>query len=152
MDTLPRRRVLLAGVLGLVAMPHSEAADKPTAIAQPDKPGPAAFMQRAFEAKRKAEERGDEPYGAVVVKDGRIVGEASNRVETGRDPTAHAEIEAIRDAARRLGTADLSGCEIYATMRPCAMCEAACHWARIKRIFSGANVTDFGAPRYSNCR
>lgn len=152
MDTVQRRRALLAGALGLAAWSRAQGADKPAIILQPDQPGPAAFMQRAIAAMRAAEAGGDQPYGAVVVKDGRIVGEAPSRVVTNHDPTAHAETEAIRDAARRLGTADLGGCEIYATSRPCAMCEAACHWARIRRIFIGEKITDMGAPRYSNCR
>jgi tRNA(Arg) A34 adenosine deaminase TadA len=147
-----KRRALLAGAFGIALARGARAADNPSAIVQPDSPGPTAYMQRAFAAKRIAEQSGDQPYGAVVVKDGRIVGEAPSRVETNRDPTAHAETEAIRDAARRLGTADLGGCDIYATSRPCAMCEAACHWARIRRIFVGEKITDMGAPRHSNCR
>ena len=151
MDAL-KRRALVAGALSLAALPRAQAAGKVTAISQPDKPGPAAFMQRALAARRTAEDSGDQPYGAVVVKDGRIVGDGVSRVVTGRDPTAHAEMEAIRDAARRLGSGDLSGCDIYATSRPCAMCEAACHWARIRKIFAGENIADMGAPKYSNCR
>jgi guanine deaminase len=149
---LGKRRALLAGAFGLAACARAQGVERPAAIQQPDKPGPAAFMQRALEARRRAEESGDQPYGAVVVRDGKIVGEAQSRVVVARDPTAHAETEAIRDAAKRLGTADLSGCDIYASSRPCAMCEAACHWARIRRIFAGESIADMGPPRYSNCR
>ena len=120
-------------------------------IAQPPHPGKAAFMQRAFAMRDAAARAGDQPYGAVIVKDGRIVGEAPSRVVTATDPTAHAETEAIRDAARRLGTRDLSGCEIYASTRPCPMCEAAAYWAGIARIHHGADAADAGPPRLSRC-
>jgi tRNA(Arg) A34 adenosine deaminase TadA len=106
-----------------------------------------AFMDRAFEMRRLAIERGDEAYGAVVVKDGDVVGDGVSSVITRVDPTAHAEIEAIRDAARRLRTRDLSGCELYGTSRACPMCEAAAFWARISRMFYGAAITDAGGPR-----
>lgn len=105
------------------------------------------FMDRAFEMRRLALERGDQPYGAVVVKDGRIVGEGVSSVVTDTDPTAHAEIQAIRDAARRLRTHDLSGCELYGTSRACPMCEAGAFWARISRMFYGEAITDAGAPK-----
>jgi tRNA(Arg) A34 adenosine deaminase TadA len=72
-----------------------------------------------------------------VVKDGKIVGEAPSRVLTNQDPTAHAEMEAIRDAARKLGTRDLSGCELYGSSPACRMCEAAAYWANIARLHPG---------------
>ncbi len=84
---------------------------------------------------------------AVRVRDGRIVGEGVSAVVTDRDPTAHAEMQAIRDAARRLGTGDLSGCVLYGTSRACPMCEAAAYWARIARLNSGPQPADDGAPR-----
>jgi tRNA(Arg) A34 adenosine deaminase TadA len=114
-------------------------------------PGDKAFMGQAETLKRRAVEAGDQAYGAVIVKDGRIVGEGPSRVVTNRDPTAHAEMEAIRDAARRLGTRDLSGCVIYATSRPCRMCETASYWASLSRIYFGDALTDGGPPRYSSC-
>ena len=120
-------------------------------IRQPGAPGKDAFMRRAFDLRGAAARAGDQAYGAVVVKDGRIVGEAPSRVVTGADPTAHAEMEALRDAARRLGTRDLSGCEIYASTRPCPMCEAASYWAGIARIHHGADAADAGPPRLSRC-
>ncbi|MGH7308082.1 MAG: nucleoside deaminase [Candidatus Rokuibacteriota bacterium] len=113
----------------------------------PDK----AFMDHAQALKRRAVEAGDQAYGAVIVKDGRVVGEGPSRVVVNRDPTAHAEMEAIRDAARRLGTRDLSGSVIYATSKPCRMCEAASYWASLSRIYVGDAVTDAGPPRYSSC-
>ncbi len=113
-------------------------------------PSPS-FMEHALSMRRRAVDAGDQPYGAVVVKDGRIVGEGPSRVVTNRDPTAHAEMEAIRDAAKRLGTRDLEGCVIYATSKPCGMCEAAGYWARISRMYFSEAVTDGGPPRYPSC-
>ena len=104
-------------------------------------------MERAFEMRRRAIERGDQPYGAIIAKEGRIVGEGVSAVVTDNDPTAHAEMQAIRDAARRLRTSDLTGCELYGTSRACAMCEAGAYWARIARMYYGASLTDAGAPR-----
>ncbi|HZO00940.1 MAG TPA: nucleoside deaminase [Burkholderiales bacterium] len=95
------------------------------------------FARRAAELRDEAVRAGDQPYGAVVVKDGKIVGEAPSRVVSARDPTAHAEMEAIRDAARKLGTRDLSGCELYGSSPACRMCEAAAYWANIARLHPG---------------
>ena len=75
------------------------------------------------------------PFGAVVARDGQIVGRGWNQVTSANDPTAHAEVVAIRDACARLGTFDLSGCEIYTSCEPCPMCLAAVYWARIDRIW-----------------
>jgi tRNA(Arg) A34 adenosine deaminase TadA len=103
-------------------------------------------MDRAFEMRRLAVERGDQPYGAVIVKADRVVGEGVCAVFTGNDPTAHAEMVAIRDAARRLGSRDLSGCELYGTSPACPMCEAAAYWARVARLFHGMAIVDAGPP------
>ena len=111
----------------------------------------SAFMSRAESMKQLAVEAGDQPYGAIIVKDGEIVGEGPSRVVTHGDPTAHAEIEAIRDAARRLGTRDLSGCVMYGTSRPCRMCETAAYWANLSRFVYGAGKVDGGVPTYSSC-
>jgi len=97
--------------------------------------------------RRRAIERGDQPYGAVVVQGGRIVGEAPSAVVTDNDPTAHAEMQAIRDAARRLRTHDLTGCEMYGSSRACPMCEAGAYWARLAGMYYGASIVDAGAPR-----
>lgn len=113
--------------------------------------GPRAFIDRAFALRAAAEAAGDQPYGAVVVRDGRIVGEAPSRVVVNGDPTAHAEIEAIRDAARRLGGRDLSGCVLYSSSQPCPMCEAAAYWAGIAGMVHGAAPTDAGRPRLNRC-
>jgi tRNA(Arg) A34 adenosine deaminase TadA len=106
-------------------------------------------MRRAFDLKRQAEIAGDQPYGAAVVLDGRIVGQAASAVTIRRDPTAHAEMEAIRDAARRLGRGSLSGATLYSSSRPCPMCEAAAYWAGVDRMIHGADLADAGAPRPS---
>ena len=82
------------------------------------------------------------PFGAVIVKDGKIVGRGHNRVLAAQDPTCHAEIEAIRDACRNLGTRDLSGCEIYTSCYPCPMCLGAIYWARLDKMYYGNNKTD----------
>ena len=129
---------------------RSEAA-APEPIVQPVRPGPDAFMARAFSLREAAQLGGDQPYGAVVVLDGRIVGEAPSRVVTASDPTAHAEMEAIRDAARRLGRRSLAGCVIYASSRPCPMCQTAALWAGVDRYYFGREISDGGAPRYPGC-
>jgi len=143
------RRGTLQGLAGLalaaLARP-AVAAARPADIEQPPQPGPTAFAARALEMRRIAVERGDQPYGAVVVRGLRIVGLGVSAVVTDNDPTAHAEMQAIRDAARRLGTRDLSGCELYGSARACPMCEAAAYWARIDRLRYGEAGTDGGAP------
>src|SRR5262245_49279189 len=134
---------LLAGTIVV----SSAARARATEIVQPSRADPASFMERAFEMRRLAIDRGDQPYGAVVVRAGRIVGEGVSAVVTANDPTAHAEIQAIRDAAHRLGTRDLSRCELYGTSRACTMCEAAAYWAGIARMVHGEALTDVGAPK-----
>lgn len=82
------------------------------------------------------------PFGAVIVKDGHIISVASNTVLGSHDPTAHAEINAIREAGKILGTHDLSGCELYATGYPCPMCLSAIIWANIKTVYYGCTPKD----------
>lgn len=82
------------------------------------------------------------PFGAVVVRDGSIVGEGANAVTAANDPTAHAEVNAIRAAARALGVFSLQGCELYTSCEPCPMCLAAAYWARIDAIYFGACAED----------
>jgi tRNA(Arg) A34 adenosine deaminase TadA len=104
---------------------------------------PADFMRRAIALSREnlgTQDGG--PFGAVVVKDGRIVGEGRNRVLATNDPTAHAEVVAIRAATQTLGTFDLSGCTIYASCEPCPMCLGAILWARIGRIYQASDRHD----------
>ena len=93
-------------------------------------------MRRAIALSRERMEAGDGgPFGAVVVKQGRIVGEGNNRVTTANDPTAHAEVVAIREACRTLGSFSLEGCDIYSSCEPCPMCLAAIYWARIRHLY-----------------
>lgn len=148
--TASGRRRTLARLCGIgigAYLPSGLSAELRVEIIQPGSPDAQAFMARAFEMRRRAVERGDQPYGAVVVRNSRIVGEAPSAVIAANDPTAHAEMEAIRDAARRLGTRDLSGCELYGTSRACPMCESAAYWARIARMRYGEAITDAGEPQ-----
>lgn len=82
------------------------------------------------------------PFGAVIVKNGKIIAKAHNQVLKSNDPTAHAEINAIKKASKKLQTFDLSGCEIYTTCMPCPMCSGAIRWANIKTIYYGATSED----------
>ena len=93
------------------------------------------FMRRAVELSRESMEQGGGPFGAVIVKNGEIVGEGANGVTLHCDPTAHAEVTAIRQAARNLGNFDLDGCEIYTSCEPCPMCLGAIYWARLDKIY-----------------
>ena len=100
------------------------------------------MMREAIRLATESVERGGGPFGAVIVKDGEIIAGRSNSVTIDNDPTAHAEVNAIRDAARRLGTFDLSGCTVYTSCEPCPMCLGAIYWAHIDRIFYGNNRSD----------
>ncbi len=82
------------------------------------------------------------PFGAVIVRDGRIVGEGVNTVTAAHDPTAHGEVNAIRAAAKTLGSFSLAGCQLYTSCEPCPMCLAAAYWARIDAIYYGASAAD----------
>jgi tRNA(Arg) A34 adenosine deaminase TadA len=82
------------------------------------------------------------PFGAIVVKGNKVVGRGFNRVTSSNDPTAHAEIVAIRDACRRLKTFELSGCDLYTSCEPCPMCLSAMYWARLERVFYGNTRKD----------
>jgi tRNA(Arg) A34 adenosine deaminase TadA len=106
------------------------------------------FISQAFAMRRRAVSEGDQAYGAIVVKNGRVVGLGPSRVVTNTDATAHAEMEALRDAGRTLGTHDLSGCILYTTSPPCRMCETAAHWGNIERVYTGADAIDRGKPGY----
>jgi tRNA(Arg) A34 adenosine deaminase TadA len=100
-------------------------------------------MRRALvEARRNLRRADGGPFGSCILRGGRILAAARNTVLARRDPTCHAEISAIRLAARRLGTHDLSGCTICATTEPCPMCFAAIHWAGIGRIVYGTRIAD----------
>lgn len=90
------------------------------------------------------------PFGAVVVKDDEIVGKGSNHVTLKNDPTAHAEIEAIRDACNNLNTFNLEGCEIYASCEPCPMCLGAIYWSRIGKLYYGATKDDASKAEFDD--
>lgn len=101
------------------------------------------FMAEAIaEAAKAVDDDVGGPFGAVVVKDGTIIGRGRNRVLADADPTAHAEVVALRDAAQRLGTHELAGCVIYTSCEPCPMCLSAIYWARIERIVQAATRED----------
>jgi len=102
-------------------------------------------MQNALDEARNAAARGEVPVGCVVVRDGEIVARAGNRTLADRDPTAHAELLAIRAAAAALGSERLSDCDLYVTLEPCAMCAAAMSFARIRRLYFGAGDPKGGA-------
>lgn len=100
-------------------------------------------MQKAINEARKGIHAGHGgPFGSVIVKDGKVVGRGHNRVVKNNDPTCHGEIQAIRRASSRLGTFDLTGCEIYTTGEPCHMCLCACMWANISKIYYGCTIKD----------
>jgi tRNA(Arg) A34 adenosine deaminase TadA len=148
-----RRRLLsaltLAPVAALWGARSATAQPGPPSppIPQPAEPTKAAFLARARALRDQAVREGDQAYGAVVVREGVIVGEGRNYVVLQTDPTAHSELLAVRDAARRLGTRDLSQCEVYSTATPCAMCQGALYWARIRRVFTESTLEQGFVPR-----
>ena len=93
------------------------------------------FMAKAIELSISSASTIGGPFGSVVVKDNKIVAEGSNKVTSSNDPTAHAEIVAIREACKKLNTFDLSGCEIYTSCEPCPMCLSAIYWSRVEKIY-----------------
>jgi tRNA(Arg) A34 adenosine deaminase TadA len=93
------------------------------------------FMQEAIDLSIKNVDNNGGPFGAVIVKDGKIIARGVNRVTSNNDPTAHAEVNAIREAAAYLGTFDLQGCEIYSSCEPCPMCLGAIYWARLDKLY-----------------
>lgn len=98
----------------------------------------ATFMDLALEQAENAEKAGEVPIGCVIVRDGAVIARAGNRTLTDRDPTAHAEVLALREAARALGSERLTDCDLYVTLEPCTMCAAAISFARIRRLYFGA--------------
>lgn len=113
---------------------------KSTRLGRPDMD---QYMKIALDEAYEGIENGDGgPFGAVIVKDGKVIGKGHNRVVKNADPTCHGEMEAIRDACRRLGTFDLSGSTIYTTGEPCPMCLGAIMWANIEKVYYGCDVKD----------
>jgi guanine deaminase len=111
----------------------------------------AEFMRRAIALALENVRSGrGGPFAALVVKDGRILAEGANRVTTTNDPTAHAEVVAIREACRKLGDFQLSGCDLYTTCEPCPMCLGAIYWARPARIFYACLAADAAAAGFDD--
>jgi tRNA(Arg) A34 adenosine deaminase TadA len=109
------------------------------------------FMRRAIELARHATDSGSGgPFGCVIVKDGVVVAEGFNQVRLTKDPTAHGEMVGLRAAASKLGTADLSGCEIYNISIPCPMCLAALYWAKIDKVYYCCLPADAEAIGFGN--
>jgi tRNA(adenine34) deaminase len=104
-----------------------------------------SYMDLALQAARRAAEAGEVPIGCVVVRDGAVLATAANRTLTDRDPTAHAEVLAIRQAASHIGSERLIDCDLYVTLEPCTMCAAAISLARIRRLYYGALDSKGGA-------
>jgi tRNA(adenine34) deaminase len=136
------RRAVVAATL-LLAPSLRAAAAPPSADFLPDQ----RWYEAAESMKQLAEGRGDEPYGAVVVANGQLVGNGPSRVVARNDPSAHAEREAIRDAQLHLGRRSLAGAVLYSTSRPCRQCESAAAEAQIARLIYGPDLRDAGKPR-----
>jgi tRNA(adenine34) deaminase len=102
-------------------------------------------MEMALQEARAAGERGEVPVGCVLVRGGKVIARAGNRTIADRDPTAHAEMIAIREVARAIGSERLDDCDVYVTLEPCAMCTAAVSFARIRRLYYGAADPKGGA-------
>jgi guanine deaminase len=112
---------------------------------------PAEFMRRAIAlGLHNVRTGGGGPFAALVVKDGRVVAEGVNRVTTTNDPTAHAELVAIREACRKLGDFQLSGCDLYTTCEPCPMCLGAIYWARPARVLYACVAADAAAAGFDD--
>jgi len=109
------------------------------------------FMRQAIAlALENVQSGGGGPFAALVVKDGRVVAEGTNRVTSTNDPTAHAEVVAIREACRKLGTFQLTGCDLYTTCEPCPMCLGAIYWARPAQIFYASVAADAAAAGFDD--
>jgi tRNA(adenine34) deaminase len=104
-----------------------------------------SFMQLALDEARAAHAAGEVPIGCVVVREGAVIARAGNRTLRDHDPTAHAELVALRQAAAAIGSARLVDCDLYVTLEPCAMCSAAISFARIRRLYYGADDPKGGA-------
>jgi tRNA(adenine34) deaminase len=109
---------------------------------------PPSFMQMALDEARAAQARGEVPIGCVIVRDGTVIARAGNRTLADHDPTAHAELLAIRAAAEAVGSERLTDCDLYVTLEPCTMCAAAISFARIKRVYFGAGDPKGGAVEH----
>lgn len=100
------------------------------------------FMRKAIALSVENIKNGGGPFGAVIIKGGEIIATGVNRVTSDNDPTAHAEVNAIRNASKKLGTFDLAGCDIYTSCEPCPMCLGAIYWAHLDKMYYGNSKTD----------
>jgi tRNA(Arg) A34 adenosine deaminase TadA len=133
------RRAVIGSALGAVLSPSASASAENALTGH-------RWYEAALAMRQRAESWGDQPYGAVLVLDGRLVGEGPSRVVLNRDPDAHAEREAIRDAQRRLGRMVLPGSVLYSTSRPCPVCQRAAAQAGVARMFYGGQLLEAGRP------
>jgi tRNA(Arg) A34 adenosine deaminase TadA len=149
---ISRRRLFSAGggfgLFCLIGNTRAHVLESQT-VDQPPEQSDNAFIERAFQMRDRALALGDQAYGAAVVRNGRIIGESWSRVILDQDPTAHAEMSAVRDAARREGANALTGAILYSSSPPCSMCQAAANWVGIGKMIYGRDATDGGPPR--NC-
>ena len=113
-------------------------------------PEDAGFMRMAIELSTKNIDEGGGPFGAVIVKDGKVIATGTNRVVPNNDPTAHAEVTAIRAACSKLGTFNLEGCTIYSSCEPCPMCLSAIYWAGISKLCYGNTKKDAAKINFSD--
>lgn len=112
----------------------------------------ADFLRLAIRAAREGIAAGQSPFGSVIVRGGAVLAASHNTVWFDTDPTAHAEVNNIRAAARALGSIALAGCTLYSTCEPCPMCLSAIHWAKIDRVVYGAAIADAAAAGFSELR
>ena len=146
--TLKRRKLIHAlALLPVGTMLRSASVSAQSDIVQPSQKTKAGFLAHARALRDQAVREGDQAYGAVVVRNGIIVGEGRNFVVLESDPTAHAELLAVRDAARRLKTRDLSDCDVFSTATPCPMCQGALYWARVRRYHNESTPDEGMVPK-----
>jgi len=108
------------------------------------------FLMEAIRLADESVSNGGGPFAALVVRDGEIVGRGNNRVTLDNDPTAHAEVQAIRDACQNVGDFQLRGCELYVNCEPCPMCLAAAYWARLDAVYYAASAADAAAAGFDD--
>ena len=111
-----------------------------------------AYLTQAIELAKKSVDLGGGPFGAIIVKNGNIIGQGVNRVTLNNDPTAHAEVSAIRNAGANIEHFDLSGATLYASCEPCPMCFAAIYWSRITRVVFAATSDDAATAGFDDAR
>ena len=139
---LKSRRTVLAGAVALAVSALHSPVRAQVARHEPD----LQWYEAAAEMKRLSQSWGDQPYGAVLVMEGMLIGQGPSRVVKNKNPDAHAEREAIRDAQQKLGRQQLPGAVLYSTSRPCGLCETAAAQAGVRRMYYGPMLSDAGVP------